>query len=105
MSHLIMYIALRRDLITSLNWPIGATVAQAAHASTAVLWEHRTDSNVIAYMERVDSMRKVVLECPDEESLKNLSETFTRARIDHTVEIEKISQKFLFSISFNDFNE
>ncbi len=59
---LVMYIVLRRDLLTKLNWPVGAVVAQACHATTALLWEHKSDASVIQYMANMDTMRKVVLE-------------------------------------------
>lgn len=58
----IMYLLLRRDLLTELKWPLGALITQAAHAATAVLWEHRTDEDVLKYMEDLDRMRKVTLQ-------------------------------------------
>ena len=44
------------------KWPVGALVAQACHASTAVLHLYRDDPNVGAYLGDVDRMHKVVLE-------------------------------------------
>ena len=41
---------------------MGAVVAQACHASTAVLHLYREDPNVGAYLGDVDRMHKVVLE-------------------------------------------
>lgn len=61
-SDIVMYLILRRDLISTLNWPIGALVAQGCHAATAVLWQHKDDEHVKVYMTAMDSMRKVVLE-------------------------------------------
>ena len=59
---LVQYIALRKDLLTALNWPLGALVAQACHACSAVLHIHRDDPDTQTYLAVVDSMRKVVLE-------------------------------------------
>ena len=59
---LVQYIALRKDLLTALHWPFGALVAQACHASSAVLHVHRDDPDTKSYLSAVDSMRKVVLE-------------------------------------------
>ena len=59
---LVQYIALRKDLLTALQWPLGALVAQACHATSAVLHLHRDDPDTQAYLADVDSMRKIVLE-------------------------------------------
>ena len=59
---LVQYIAVRKDLLTALHWPFGALIAQACHASSAVLHLHRDDPDTQAYLAVVDSMRKVVLE-------------------------------------------
>lgn len=61
-NSIIMYIILRRDLLTQLNWPFGALITQACHASTAVLWMARDDSICHQYMENMDNMRKITLE-------------------------------------------
>ncbi len=57
-----MYLVLRRDLLTELKWPLGALITQAAHAATAVLWEYRTDEEVLKYMDDLNAMRKVTLQ-------------------------------------------
>ena len=44
------------------KWPVGAIVAQACHASTAVLHLFRDDPNVVEYLKDVERMHKVVLE-------------------------------------------
>ena len=59
---LVQYIALRKDLLATLNWPLGALVAQACHACSAVLHIHRDDTDTQAYLAEVDLMHKVVLE-------------------------------------------
>lgn len=58
---LIMHIALRSDL-AALGWNQGSIVAQACHASTGVIAENLQEPNTIAYLQNVDSMRKVVVE-------------------------------------------
>lgn len=60
---LVQYIALRGDLMKGTEkWPVGAIVAQACHASTAVLHLFRDDPNVVDYFSDIDRMHKVVLE-------------------------------------------
>ena len=59
---LVQYIALRGDLLRVEKWPIGALVAQACHASAAVLHEFREDPNTQIYFKNLDNMRKVVVE-------------------------------------------
>ena len=60
---LVQYICLRGDLTRGAErWPLGATVAQACHAATAVLHLFRDDPNVVEYFNDVDTMHKVVLE-------------------------------------------
>lgn len=40
-SSYVMYLVLRRDLMTSLGWPMGAVCTQAAHAASAAMWLFR----------------------------------------------------------------
>ena len=61
-SVLVQYIALRGDLLRVDKWPIGAIVAQACHASTAVLHQFKDDPSTQQYLKDLDNMRKVVLE-------------------------------------------
>uniref|UniRef100_A0A915IHP7 peptidyl-tRNA hydrolase n=1 Tax=Romanomermis culicivorax TaxID=13658 RepID=A0A915IHP7_ROMCU len=86
---LVMYVVLRRDLLTELKWPIGALVAQACHASTAVLWTHKDDSSTVDYMANMGSMRKVLLEVKNEQELKSISDTLISQKIDHNLWIEQ----------------
>lgn len=57
--NLVQYIAVRGDLID--KWPVGAIIAQACHASTAVLHLFRDDTYTVQYLADVDRMHKVVL--------------------------------------------
>ena len=61
-SPIVQYVVLRSDLQTVLKWPVGALIAQACHACTAVFALHKDDPHVIAYVEDLDNMRKVVLQ-------------------------------------------
>ena len=61
---LVQFIVLRRDLLKTMEWPVGSVVAQACHASLAVIWENRADASVAAYLspENIASMHKVTKE-------------------------------------------
>lgn len=56
---LVQYIAVRGDLIG--KWPMGAIIAQACHASTAVLHMFQDDQNSLQYLSDLDRMHKIVL--------------------------------------------
>uniref|UniRef100_A0A914UQ39 peptidyl-tRNA hydrolase n=1 Tax=Plectus sambesii TaxID=2011161 RepID=A0A914UQ39_9BILA len=85
----IMYLLLRRDLLTELKWPLGALITQAAHAATAVLWENRTDDDVLKYMEELDTMRKVTLQVDSKEALESLAEKLRAAGVAHKLWVEQ----------------
>lgn len=57
--NLVQYIAIRGDLID--KWPLGAIIAQACHASSAVLHIFKDDATTQQYLEDLDRMHKVVL--------------------------------------------
>ena len=61
-SQLVQYVIVRGDLLRLLSWPTGAVIAQACHASTAVLWTYHNDPHTIEYTSELDHMHKVVLE-------------------------------------------
>ena len=61
-TNLVQYVVLRSDLSRVLQWPLGALIAQAAHASTAVTHIFYEDANTKAYLADLDRMHKVVLE-------------------------------------------
>ncbi|WWC88990.1 uncharacterized protein L201_003907 [Kwoniella dendrophila CBS 6074] len=75
---LVMQIIVRRDLLNVHDWPIGPLLAQSAHASTAVLHKYRDHPDVKKYLEGEDGrgwegMRKVVLEAPNDETLREIA--------------------------------
>ena len=61
-NSIVQYVLLRSDLLKELGWSIGSLVAQACHASTAVLHIFREDEHTIQYLNDLDNMHKVVLE-------------------------------------------
>lgn len=59
---LVQYVVVRRDLLDALKWPVGAVVAQACHACTAVIHLNYEDDMTKEYLKDLDNMHKVVLE-------------------------------------------
>ncbi|XP_023946086.2 putative peptidyl-tRNA hydrolase PTRHD1 [Bicyclus anynana] len=88
-NSIVQYVLLRSDLLKELGWSIGALVAQACHASTAALHLYKEDNNTIQYLNDLDNMHKVVLEVPNEESLKKVAEKLKENSIDHKLWIEQ----------------
>lgn len=87
-SGYVMYLVLRRDLMSSLGWPLGAVCTQAAHAASAAMWLFRNDPNTIEYTKELDSMRKIILGVQSEAELIEVRETLERCDIDHKLWIE-----------------
>ncbi|XP_065898064.1 putative peptidyl-tRNA hydrolase PTRHD1 [Dysidea avara] len=79
---LVQYIALRGDLLRVEKWPIGAIVAQACHASAAVLHQFREDPNTQLYFKNLDNMRKVVVEAKDEAELVGIADALQDDKMD-----------------------
>ena len=71
---IVQFIVVRRDLLKTLEWPVGSVIAQACHASTAVMFEHRNDESVLAYLSNLGSMHKIVKECKGEPQLLTLAD-------------------------------
>ncbi|CAD6197871.1 unnamed protein product [Caenorhabditis auriculariae] len=86
-SH-VMYLILRRDLTTALQWPLGAVCTQAAHAASASIWLFRDDPNTIAYTADLDHMHKVTLGVDSEEEIRKVESKLVERKIDHKVWIE-----------------
>ncbi|KAL2738533.1 putative peptidyl-tRNA hydrolase PTRHD1 [Vespula maculifrons] len=89
MSALVQYVVIRGDLSKTMGWPMGAIVAQACHACTAVIHLFYNDSNTQAYLADLDSMHKVVLEASDEASLHTLCSKLKEDDIHHKLWIEQ----------------
>ncbi|KAJ2947519.1 hypothetical protein O0L34_g17308 [Tuta absoluta] len=88
-NSIVQYVLLRSDLFKELGWSIGALVAQACHASTAVLHLYKNDEHTMQYLNDLDNMHKVVLEVPNEEALKKVAAKLTENAIDHKLWIEQ----------------
>lgn len=88
---LVQYLVLRKDLWSSLKWPLGSIIAQACHASTAALWLSKDSPVTTAYCaaENLDHMHKVVLEVKGEQQLHTLSNRLTEQKIAHKLWIEQ----------------
>jgi len=80
---LFQYIVLRRDLQEKEGWPLGALVAQGAHAAVAAIAENWADSDTQEYVAsaNIDNMHKAVLEVKNLGALTTLSERLTEAGV------------------------
>ena len=58
----VQYVVIRRDLIDTLKWPVGAVIAQACHACIAVIQLSKDDEHTKLYLEDLDNMHKVILQ-------------------------------------------
>ncbi|XP_062520633.1 putative peptidyl-tRNA hydrolase PTRHD1 [Corticium candelabrum] len=85
----VQYVVVRGDLLKKLGWPVGAVIAQACHACTAAVHLFGDDAETKAYMTDLDRMHKVVLEAPDEVSLRQLVEVLIKNNIQHKLWIEQ----------------
>ncbi|EGF79529.1 hypothetical protein BATDEDRAFT_25933 [Batrachochytrium dendrobatidis JAM81] len=83
---LVMYIVLRKDL--AKTWPSGSMVTQACHAVTKVLAKHPTDSRVVEYLDKLETMHKVVLGIKNLGQLRKLQELMCEAAMDHEEWVE-----------------
>ena len=88
MSDIVQYVLIRSDL-KSMGWPVGAVIAQACHACTAVTHIYYNDNYTQAYLANLDNMRKVILEVSDETSLNSLHLKLKDEDIHHKLWIEQ----------------
>jgi peptidyl-tRNA hydrolase len=86
---LVQYCVVRRDLIKSMEWPVGSVIAQACHACLAVAWEHREDADTVAYLSAADSMHKVIKECKGEAQLRTLADRLAAEGVAHKLWVEQ----------------
>jgi len=89
MSGIVQYVVVRGDLLKTLQWPVGAVIAQACHACTAVTHLFYNDEHTQAYLADLDNMHKVVLEAVDEKTLNDLHDKLDQDNIDHKLWIEQ----------------
>ena len=57
----VQYVIIRADLTSVLKWPIGALIAQACHACTAVIHSFYDDMHTKEYLGDIHRMHKVIL--------------------------------------------
>ena len=88
---IVQFVVIRRDLLKTLEWPVGSVIAQACHACLAVTWENRDDADVAAYLapEKIDSMYKVTKEVKGEPQLLTLAEKLKAEGVVHRVWMEQ----------------
>jgi len=88
-STLVQFVVVRRDLLKTMEWPVGSVIAQACHACTAVTWACRDDHDVQAYLADLAGMHKVVKECKGETQLRSLADKLTEEGLHHHLWVEQ----------------
>lgn len=86
---IVQYVVVRGDLLRELNWPVGALIAQACHAVSAVTHLFHEDEHMKAYLSDLDNMHKVVLEASDENGLLSIRDKLIENQIKHKLWIEQ----------------
>ena len=87
---IVQYILIRRDLKKMKNYNDGAIIAQACHASNAILYQTINDELTKSYLNNLERMHKVVLGIDgNENELNELSTLLQQNSIDHYVWIEQ----------------
>lgn len=61
-TNIVQYVIIRRDVLKTLKWPVGALIAQACHACTAVIHMFYQNQDTQTYLSDLDRMHKVILE-------------------------------------------
>lgn len=90
MNVLVQYILLRRDLKKMKNYNDGAIIAQACHASSAILFRTIDHELTKAYLSDTDRMHKIVLAVEGgEEEMRNISQLLKENSIEHYLWIEQ----------------
>lgn len=88
-SQIVQYIIVRSDLVKTLSWPVGALIAQACHAATAVMHQFYNHEDTQTYLSELDCMHKIVLEVKGEQELQKLKDKLVEGAIDHKMWIEQ----------------
>lgn len=88
-SAIVQYVVVRGDLLKELKWPVGALIAQACHAATAVTHLYYEDDHMATYLKDLDNMHTVVLEASDESSLMGLKSKLEEADVKHKLWFEQ----------------
>ncbi|KAK3812598.1 MAG: peptidyl-tRNA hydrolase II domain-containing protein [Linnemannia elongata] len=82
-EHLTMFIVIRKDLIKTLGWSTGSVIAQACHATTAVLHKTRDLPDTREYLADLHNMHKVVLEVKNLPQLETLAASLSGLDVPH----------------------
>ncbi|CAF4329384.1 unnamed protein product, partial [Adineta steineri] len=81
---IVQYILLRRDLKKMKNYNDGAIIAQACHASTAILYKTINDDITKSYFNDLDRMHKIILGIDGgENELNEISNMLKENSIEH----------------------
>ncbi|KAG0039415.1 peptidyl-tRNA hydrolase domain-containing protein 1 [Podila clonocystis] len=80
---LTMFIVIRKDLIKALGWSTGSVIAQACHASTAVLHKTSELHDTREYLADLSNMHKVVLEVKNVAHLEALAASLSGLHVPH----------------------
>ncbi|KAF9438610.1 peptidyl-tRNA hydrolase domain-containing protein 1 [Entomortierella beljakovae] len=80
---LTMFIVIRKDLIKTLGWTTGSVIAQACHASTAVLHKTQDLKDTREYLADLHNMHKVVLEVKNLSQLETLASSLSTLDVPH----------------------
>ncbi|KAL3276540.1 hypothetical protein HHI36_011915 [Cryptolaemus montrouzieri] len=89
MNGIVQYVIVRSDLLKELQWPVGAVIAQACHAVSAVTHLYHEDEHTKKYLEDLDNMHKIVLEVPNEDNMRSLHDKLEENDIKHKLWIEQ----------------
>jgi peptidyl-tRNA hydrolase len=84
-----MYVIMRKDLSKISNFTAGSILAQASHGCCKLLWIHRDNPLVQAYMNDPNDLTKVVLSVKNENQLQLLSKELMDAGFINEVWNEK----------------
>eukprot|EP00299_Pterocystis_sp_00344_P016253 c8153_g1_i4.p2 GENE.c8153_g1_i4~~c8153_g1_i4.p2 ORF type:complete len:126 (-),score=20.86 c8153_g1_i4:90-467(-) len=78
---IIQYVVMRRDLVKTLGWPVGALISQGVHASIAAVVKHIADPQVVEYTSdgQLERMHTITLEVRDEPHLHEVAGRLTGA--------------------------
>eukprot|EP01070_Trichotokara_eunicae_P000906 Trichotokara_eunicae@DN1333_c0_g1_i1.p1 len=85
-EELVQYIIVRNDLT---EWPSGALIAQACHASIAAIYENYNEPNTQSYLKNLPTMNKRVVQGANAEFLIQLSENLKEKGVPNFLWVEQ----------------
>lgn len=90
MNIVVQYILIRRDLKKMKNYNDGAIIAQACHASSAILFKTYDNELTKVYLNDTDRMHKIILAVEGgEDELRGISDLLKTNSIDHYLWMEQ----------------